>query len=302
MARIDEGLRSEELRKALVAALGGDEDALVALLGRMGGLPGPHPNVRLAAAFAEEVAATEPAAALRLSLRMARSETSEDAPEAFLAVAGAFGLCALNRRLEREPRELDGALLGLAADERRAVRVGTVAALTADAARAGGADAFVRRATGWLDEEDREARYSACASALDVLSDPHVMSEASEGEAVLAYLDRAIHEIVEAPRAAERAPARRRMLAALATALPVVVPAFREGPAWLVVHCERATHEDLRAALSKANDRLRKAKISKNELAALHDALVASKKPPRDPTRDNEDARGRGRKRKRRRG
>ena len=299
MARADEGLKSEGLQRALEGALKGERRRLDALLSRHGGLPGPNPNVKLGAAFGEALAAEDPGRALRLALELARHQTDGESSDTFLPVAGVFGLCALARRLDREPRDVDGALLSLAGDERAGVRIGTTQALAAMAAR-GGADALVKRAEGWLFAEDREERYAAAATALDAITDPHSIAEATDRQAVLSYLDGVIREVVEAPRSAERSPSRRRLLAALRDALVRVVPAYADAPAWLEAHCAEAKHEDLRVLIDDVLGRLRTAKLGHAELVAMHDALASSAKPPRDPTRTNEEARGRGRKRRRR--
>ncbi|MEC7522532.1 MAG: hypothetical protein VYE22_21770 [Myxococcota bacterium] len=300
MARADEGLRSDELQQALALALKGQPGRLDVLLARHGGLPGPNPNTKLGAAFGEALAAEDPKKALRLALRLAEHDADAEGSDAFLPVAGGFALCALARRSDREPRGLDEALFALAADERTAVRIGLTQALTAMAAREGGGDALVRRAEGWLFAESRDERYAAAATALDAIADPHALAEVRDRPAVFAYLDGVVKEIVEAPRSAERAPSRRRMLAALRDAVVRAVPAYAEGPEWLEAKCAEATHEDLRAILDDALGRLRRAKIGRGELGAMHDALASSAKPPRDPTRTNEEARGRGRKRRRR--
>ncbi|HEV3032763.1 MAG TPA: hypothetical protein VG319_14035, partial [Polyangia bacterium] len=58
-----EGLRSEPLRAALREALAGRPVALEQLLVRHGGGPDPRPNLKLAAAFGDEMAAFDGQAA-----------------------------------------------------------------------------------------------------------------------------------------------------------------------------------------------------------------------------------------------
>jgi hypothetical protein len=112
-----DGLESKAMRAALEEALSGRPSGaarLETLLARHGGLPSPRPNLKLAAAFGEE-AASHGLAAIPLLLRMAGHVSKESDPRDFLPVAAAFAIVSLLRRLDKEPRELDGALLGVAA-------------------------------------------------------------------------------------------------------------------------------------------------------------------------------------------
>ena len=284
------------MRAALDEALSGGPSSalrLEILLARHGGLPSPRPNLKLAAAFGEEAAFRGPAA-IPLVLRMATFQAGDDDPREFLPVAAAFAIVALLRQLDKEPRELDGALLAVASHEVTSVRLGAAAALCALGAR--DAAALLARAEGWLETEDREARFAALGTSLDAITDPHVLSAIREPQGLLDFLDRAIDTIVSAPRAAERSPARRRALVALSHALVPVLATVRAAHPWLVVHCETATHEELREAIDRALGRLHDGKVGKQDLEVLHDALRSSKKPPRDPSRIKHGTRGRGRK------
>ena len=323
MARTDEGLRSEMLRGALDDALTtSSRDRLEALLARHGGLPSARANHKLAAAFANEVA-SRGARALPLVLSLARHPARDDEPTAFLPVAAAFALVA--NRADRELAGLDEALAALTGHDSSAVRIGASAALAGHAP-----DALVARAGRWLDADDQraeqaegaggpaagtnrpkrrearqadhETRFATIAATLDALADPNVLAGLRDAQALLAYLDRVLDALASASRAAERSPARRRALAALGPALARVVQSVRGGGEWLHEHAARAEHPDLRDALGRALDRLRKSSVGKAEIASIHAALDASAPPLRDPTRDNREARGRGRRAKRRGG
>ncbi|MCC6875979.1 MAG: hypothetical protein IT378_16850 [Sandaracinaceae bacterium] len=297
MARTDEGLRSEMLRGALDDALTtSSRDRLEALLARHGGLPSARANHKLAAAFANEVA-SRGARVLPLVLSLARHPARDDEPTAFLPIAAAFALVALANRADREPAGLDEALAALTGHDSAAVRIGASAALAGHAP-----DALVARAGRWLDADDHEARFATTAATLDALADPNVLAGLRDATALLAYLDRVLDALASASRAAERSPARRRALAALGPALARVVQSVRGGGEWLHEHAARAEHPDLRDALGRALDRLRKSSVGKAEIASIHAALDASAPPLRDPTRDNREARGRGRRAKRRGG
>lgn len=287
MAKAVEGLKSEALRAALVDALAGSPARLEDLLTRHGGLPGPRPNVKLAAAFGVELGSL-PGTLAPLLTRLGAEDAAPTDGRVFLPIAAAHGWA---HRL-REGREVEPAwraLEELAADERAPVRVGVLDALITFAMREGGADALVARADRWLESEQRELCFGAAALVIETLGDARVLSVVRDEEALLAYLSRAIDKVADAPRSAERSEGRRRVLTSLANALAAVVGVVRGGERglrWFEAECERAAHPDIRASLSQALIRL--AKIAQAPSVAVVDALrgklESSAKPLRDPT------------------
>lgn len=302
MSRVEEGLRSEELRAALELALRGDRARLEWLLARHGGLPAPRPNVKLAAAFGEELAG-HGAEGLRLALTLADADVDGESREAFFPVAAVFALCALERRgvlsSARERRAIDDALAELTSDERRIVRVGTIAALVARGTREGGADVVVRLADGWIDEDELERSFATSAAALEVLAERNVLSELRDADALFAFLDRVLDRVERAPRSAERSPARRRVLTSLPITFASLVPAVRGADEWLAGRCAKVEHPDLRETLGLVLDRLKGAKLGAASIEALEQAYAASRPPPRDPTRAGPEARQKGRRKRR---
>lgn len=291
-----EGLRDEALRAALTAALGGRTDTLEQLLARHGGY-GSRPNLRLAAAFGAEVAAL-PGVVAPLLDRLGENDAAPDTPAAFLPVAAAYGWVA-RLGAGHEVGTAWGALALLAGDERAPVRVGTLEALAALAVRPRNASALVERAGDWLELDDRELRFGAAGVVVEVFARRQVLAALSEPGPLLDYLARAIATIVDAPRAAERSDARRRLLLALPPTLVAVTATFAagdRGPAWLEEVCREARHPDLRAALSNAIVALGDKASGQGALLAqrLRTALEGSAKPLRDPTRLRPGA-GRGR-------
>ncbi len=283
-----EGLKSEALKAALSEALGGDVARLEALLARHGGLPGPRPNLKLAAAFGVELAQL-PGELAPLLTRLGEDEAAAESARAFLPIAAAHGWAqriAEGREVEPGWRALEQ----LAADSRGPVRVGTLDALIAFALRAGGAELLLERVRAWLEEEERELCFGAAALAVEVFADPRVLATLRDPEPLLAYLSRAIERVADAPRAAERSQARRRLLTSFAPALASIIALVRageRGARWFEAECARAQHPDVRAALSAALQRL--ARQPHAPPAALADELRAkleeSAKPLRDPTR-----------------
>jgi hypothetical protein len=125
-----------------------------------------------------------------------------------------------------------------------------------------------------------------------VLGERQALAAARIDDAI-EYLGRVIAEAADAPRSAERSPARRRLLGALPRTLATVAAAGGErGVAWLEQECADARQPDVRAALSDAVVRVQ----SQNALDGqrVRQALEGSAKPPRDPTRIRPGA-GRGR-------
>jgi hypothetical protein len=290
-----EDRKGEPLREAVRAALAGRPAALDDLFARHGGGPDPRPNLKLAAAFGDEVAAelgADARAMARLLGRLAADDAAPDTPSVFLPMAAAHGYVGLVRA-RREP-ELAWAALGeLAGDERAPVRAATHAALLAHALLDGGARELVARAEGWLEAEDREIRFGAAAVVAEVLGERQALAGGRAIAATLGYLGRVIGEAAGAPRSAERSDARRRLLAALPRALAAAVAVgAEEAAAWLEAECAQATQTDVRSALSEAVILVQ----AQSPVAGqrLRKALETSAKPPRDPTRIRPGA-GRGR-------
>jgi hypothetical protein len=291
------GLQSEALKSALEKALAGDATGLEDLLARFGGLPSPRPHLALAAAFGEELASRD-RGALALLTRLARDPSPANTPTAFLPVAAAHGFAARLAQGKDVEAAWD-ALFALAADERTPVRIGTIAALAQLAPRSpGGADLLIKRFAAWCDHDNREERWGALGVALEVIAERHTLETVDDLPALFEWLDRVLDDVAAAPRSSERSSSRRRVFIGLPPALATAVASKRPGAAWLEERCRGARHPDLRQALEETIERLRRRGGAEKveTLKALADALASSKKPPRDPTRSNEPARGRGRK------
>ena len=289
----DEVLRNDALRAALTAALGGRPAAVQDLLARLGRGDSPRPNLRLAAAFGAELASTEvaPEAVFRLLELLGDADADAEEPGVFLPVAAAHGWVAMILAGRDQGRGW-AALAALAADGRTPVRLGALDALASFAARREGrrADALMTRALHWLDEEDREVRFGAAAVVVEVFGAPAALAALADPDALLDYLSRAIDTIADAPRAAERSDARRRLLLALPRTLATVVSNLSRadlGGSWLEAQCARARHPDVREALSNTLVRFasRGADAPAEVVQRLRIALEGSAKPPRDPTR-----------------
>lgn len=296
------GLRSEELRGALTDALANRPSRLGELLARHGGLPGPKPNLALAAAFGEEIAREGKGA--RAVLQALRLEPAEaDTARAFLPIAAAFGYVA---RLGADAQDAWHGVFELTADDRTPVRIGLVAALSAYAARRSGhVDALIAQADGWLEHDDRDHVFASQAIALDVIAERRGLEGLEDPGALLAWLERVIASVADAPRAFQRSPARRKTLAALPAAVAEAVASLRgahDGVAWLTERLQEAEHPDLREAFDRTIDELRRGSRAQSPsvIEPLREALASSAKPPRDPTLIREGVRGRGKKNKRR--
>ncbi|MEY4583442.1 MAG: hypothetical protein RL701_8145 [Pseudomonadota bacterium] len=301
MTRPIEGLKSEALRAALQSALqqpkGPAFAQLQALLAKYGGLPSPHPNLKLAAAFGAEIASAK-GAALAVLTQLADDVAAPDTAQAFLPVAAAHGFTQ-RIRAGFEVEEGFAALQRLAADERGIVRTGVLDALITLAARAGMADELVNRADQWLDDADRELSYGSVASALAVVGDPRVLPSVHEHTRLLEVLTHTIDVVADAPRAASRSEGRRRVFRALAPMLAHMIAALRgsqEVITWFSAECQRAKHPDVRAMLSDALQRLPDVPNTppRSLIDELRGALEGSQKPVRDHARVRPGS-GRGR-------
>jgi hypothetical protein len=293
------GLGSDELKRLLALALGGRTDELAFWMTRLGGQPGPRPNLALASGFGAEAAAHGDRA-LRLLALFAGNDAAPDTGEVFLPMAAANGYAQLVVR-ERCVRAAWLALFDLAADERAPVRIATGTALIEVCAKKG-TDAFVAEVETWMQDERRDQRWGALAVACDVLADRRALDALKERTRWLDVLTALLADLADAPRAAERSDARRRVLAALPAPLALVAQSFRGSPSgveWLDAQCREAKQVDVRSALDHALARLRKRGASEKveTLVALDAALASSAKPPRDPSRIREGT-GRGKKRR----
>ena len=135
---------------------------------------------------------------------------------------------------------------------------------------------------------------------LDVIATGTALHAVKDPSAVLAWVTKVIAEITDAPRAAERSPARRRLIAALTLAVSEIASTMRgahDGVTWLGERLAEARHPDVRAAMEQAIERLRKGTGAQSSatIDALRASLASSAKPPRDPARIREGT-GRGKK------
>jgi hypothetical protein len=278
-----EGLRSEALRTALRDALAGRTAVLEDFFSRFGCGPDPRPNLKLAAAFGDEMAALDDGrAASRLLAHLAADDAAPDTTQVFSPMAAAHGWVG-RLRAGLDVEAAWAALFELAADERAPVRASTQAALRAFALVRRGGSELVARAGVWLDAEDPEARYSAAAVVLEILDDRQTLATVKL-EPLLEYLSRVIAEASDAPRSASRSDGRRRLLVALPRTLTILAAGGAEAVVtWLEAECTGTKQPEVRAALSLAIGRIQLGSaLVGNRVRA---ALQGSAKPPRDPTR-----------------
>lgn len=293
MASADEGLKSEQMKVALAEALAGasedSSDQLEAMLARYGGLPSAKPNMRLAAAFGAEVANFTTRPVTKLLRKFSGIETIEDDPKTFLPVAAAHAWAAMIHA-GRDVNNAWSELADIASDERIPVKLGVLDAVAALAVREGGGDVMVERANEWLEIEEREIRYGALSTAIEVLGDGRVLAGLGDHAALFDFLSRALLEMADAPRSASRSTLRRRVMTALPRTLAAVIAAFDaadEAQSWFRGECERADDEDVREILSATIVRLRQSGSSQRSSLTdgLRAALEASAKPLRHAAR-----------------
>jgi hypothetical protein len=288
MSSSAEGFQSNNLRVALRDALGGKTAELERLLSALGAVVTAKPNFKLAAAFGVEVAAL-PGTVAPLLRKFGGEDAAPDTNRAFLPIAAAHGWAG-RVRAGREVEVAWAALAELAADERAAVRLGTLDALMSLGAHDNGMDDLLVRATSWLDLEDREIRFGAAATVVDVMGQRRLFTTLRDHAGLLDYLSRVIAEIADAPRAAERSEGRRRLLVALPPTLVVVLGDGGEGVAarqWFEAESARADHTAVRKILSDTLVKLGPAGHGQSRavIEEMRKSLEGSAKPLRDPTR-----------------
>jgi hypothetical protein len=283
-----EGFQSNNLRAALRDALGGKTAELERLLSCLGAVVTAKPNFKLAAAFGVELAAL-PGTVAPLLRKFGSDDAAPDTDRAFLPIAAAHGWAG-RLRVGREVEVAWSALAELAADERAAVRLGTRDALMTLAAQDGGMGELLARGVSWLDLEDREIRFGAAATVVEVLGEKRLFTTLRDHQGLLDYLSRLIGEIADAPRAAERSEGRRRLLVALPPTLAVVLGSGGEGvaaQAWFEAESARADHTAVRKILSDTLVKLRGPAHghATGLIEEMRKTLEGSAKPLRDPTR-----------------
>lgn len=277
-------LKSEQLRAALDRYLSSGDLLVFSLLTRHGGLPGPKPNHELASAFAAELLTKRGDAerVIRVLLDGDADTVRASLPTVFLPVVAAHALAA--RVVARVDVERSVSLLSdLASDVRKVVRDGVVAALVNASARID-LFAYPQLQEGFL----------AKSVLLEALAVREVRDRISDVSALVALLDDAAREVVDAPRAAERSQGRRRLLEVLGETIPVF---FRvpEVQTWLI-EASRTDSPELRGALEIALATLQKRGTSNTELDPVRAALDGAAPPRRDPLSYKGPTRGRGRK------
>lgn len=285
---MEEGLQSATILQALDEALRGNHTRLEDLLSRHGGMPTPTPKLKLAAAFGVEVSKRSEGV-VDLLQQLGGHHSAPDTAQIYIPMAAAFGWAG-RVRMGKDLAIAWSALAYLAADERAPVRLAACAALSGMAMRVGGADELISQATNWLDLDNREERYSASATILEVLSEKKLLTTLKNVLPLLDYLSRVLRDLAEMPRSAERSDGRRRMLQALPNTLSAVVTVFSAadmGIRWLAKECAVVWHPSVREVLSDTIVRLSSSKrgLPGGAVEAARIALKASAKPLRDPSR-----------------
>lgn len=291
-------LKSDDLKRAAQDALKGAPVRFEQMLAFHSGMPGPKPNYLLAEAVGEALATEK--GSEKLIARLAQNVAAPDTAEAFLPIVGAHAYVAFAAKGHDVSRAWAG--LEAVADERAPVRQGTENALLI-LARRGLTDAIVSALSSWLGDEDRQRRWGSAATVLDALAGERAMEALRDKSGLLDSLTFLVRDVADAPRAAERSDARRRLLVALGRITAAVAAQFRaepDGAAWLLNRLSEAKHPDVRRAFEEALTRLKKRGGAEKvaTLEGLHAALAASAKPDRHAARREPGMTSRGKKKR----
>lgn len=288
---VQTNLRDPALLAAIDAALDGSPRELFEMLPPKSGLPGPRPNLALANAVADHIAAQGRKAnsLVRELCAMDEARAPADTSREFLPICGALALAA-RWRLNVDRRGAITALQIMAEDSRRLVREAVVHALRNIANT--GDESFLDDLASWMDG------YLQAMVVLEALSDRHVLDRLTQAEPVLARLDEAFRLAESAPRAHQRTHGYRALVRVLGEAPALIMARFPDAiSAWLA---ERATTKsrDLRESIERGIERARKAGHGEARVEGVARALEESAPPRRDPLTYVGPTRGRGRKRR----
>jgi hypothetical protein len=251
-------------------------DELRSLLVRMGGLPSPRPNWRLAWAFAGVVAAAgsraDPVVAELLAMNEQRAPPRS--AQEFLPLVGVFCLASRALAASSMERNLDD-LLATADDSRHLVREAIVLALV----EIGGqrSEELVELLERWM------RQYLPAAVALTALSTRQWLDHLGSAEPVIARMDEAFALIEGAARADRRSQGYRALVTVLSDAPAKILGRF-SGPtlAWLESKVDTVDVE-LREALHAILDSARSRGQRSPNLEGVRAGLDASAPPRRDP-------------------
>lgn len=276
-------LKSTRIEAAIDKAVaGGGMADLLDALDRGSNLPGTRPNLDLARAVGVALASRRGKA--DAIVRSLLGEPQKEYP----VIVAAHALA------QRAVAGVDarGALADLhelAGDARHLIRLGVSSALRSFIAAGG--EAAVRELATWTDG------YLHAHVVLEALADRELLARLPSGEEVLARLEEAFRLADDSPRSAERSQGLRSLRGSLPAQIAVIAARFPEAVAWVQARTA-SKRPETREVVDQAIIALRKTGLRNAEAARLHQALDASAKPPRDPSRIVQGTRKRSKGRK----
>jgi hypothetical protein len=289
-------LRSPELSAALEMAVAGRTADLFRQLELASGLPGPRVNMHLAVAFSHDCARLGPKVD-PLAYAMANlppDEARGASGKEFLSVCGVLAIGA-RAMVAEENAVRDKALVLLeekADDVRFRVREAVPLALAMIGSKMQGE--LAERLEPWMD------RYFHAAAVILALSEPAWLETFNPDDyhAPINLLHDAFLLAHDAPRSALRYPGHKALIDALTIAPKALarrfgIPMFDRLGIW----AEGVRVPELREVILASLDDAQLKKPFGHEIKRIREAVEASKKPPRDPTRIVHGTRGRGKKR-----
>jgi hypothetical protein len=275
-------LKSARIEAAIdKAASGGGMADLLDALDRGSNLPGTRPNLELARAVGVALASRRGKAdPIVRTLLSQQKEYPVIVASHALAQRAVAGVAA---------REAMADLHELAGDARHLVRLGVTSALRAYIAALG--DVALRELASWTDG------YLQAHVVLEALADRELLARLSSGDEVLARLEEAFRLADDSPRAAERTQGLRSLRGGLPAQIALIAARFPEAVAWVEARTA-SKRPETREVVDQVIIALRKSGLRNAEAARLHQALDASAKPPRDPSRIVQGTRKRSKGRK----
>jgi hypothetical protein len=284
--------RSDNLARALDAAVAGRTKLLFDLLARGSHLPGTRMNAALADTFAQACRARG-AEADGVALALARL-SADEAPGAtaleFLPVCGLYAVGARAADDESVRGRFIGELHAHADDLRFRPRDAVVQALARVGSVVG--DALVLDVAPWMDG------YFHAAAVLLALALDAWLGRLRDVDAVVARFDEGFALAQAAPRAAARWPGHKELVIALQRATPCVAVRFGVPVFEMLGRWSAAQDPILRDAITHVLGSQRLAGRYRAELDRVRHALSASRPAPRNPDHDVGPTRDRSRNRR----
>lgn len=270
----------------------GETKALIELLLRRGGLPGPRPNIKLALSAAQGLAGggEKGHGVLDAWRLMGEAEAPVGTAYPILPMVGVLGYGFIASRASCSD-EFERALATLhqhADDNRREVRQAVVTSLTI--AMQGQSHPTLEALHGWTDG------YFHAEVMLQALSEPSVLQATRDADLVLERLQDAYTLVSDAPRSHQRSHGYRALVRTMSHAVAAIGRRYPQPVVHWIEQQVQGSNKDLLDMLHASLRRLRDEGLRRGDVQSIYQAIDAAEPAPRDPRWNVGPTRGRGKK------